>query len=356
MIRIDASLIWFCSAYYNLKFFQVFQCLLFKFNKLFSRIFSYCIFSDYYKMSSCGVCCKAVSSSQLKLKCEECKKDFHGKCLNMSKADIECVTADSFVWRCKHCAAERRKSMRFESQVTEGVLTLEDIMNKLLEIEKNANKMEGSINTSYESLHEKIEDNTIAVKKQTEELDKCINVINDLLSENKMLKGKINDLENRLEEQEQYSRRNTIEVYGIPHEKNEDIVQVVKEVGKALDFEITTSMIDACHRMGGRPGPSNTTAGIIVKFVSRLDKEELLRRRRVKRNLSTRHMNLRVDQPVYINESLTPARRKLMAEARQVKREKNIRFLWVRNGKLFMRKEESAPVIHISCQADLTKV
>lgn len=307
-------------------------------------------------MSACGACSKVVSSSHVKVKCHECNKDYHGKCLNMSKADIECLSTDGLVWRCKPCAAERRRSMRFESQVTEGALTLEDIMKKLLEIEKNNSQMEVSFNLSYESMNEKIEDNTGAVKKQTEEMSKCLKTINDLMTENKMLKEKINDLENRLDEQEQYSRRNTIEIYGIPQDKNEDVVQIVKEVGKVLDFEITKPMIDACHRMGRRPGHNSAPAGIVVRFVSRLDKEELLRRRRVKSNLSTRHMNLGVDQPVYINEALTPARRKLMAAARQVRREKSIKFLWVRNGKIFMRKEESAPVIHISCQADLNKV
>ncbi|XP_046688637.1 uncharacterized protein LOC124374476 [Homalodisca vitripennis] len=219
----------------------------------------------------------------------------------MSKADVECVTADSLVWRCQPCGSERRKSMRFESQSLEGKLTLEDIMKKILEMEQEL-------------------------------------------------------LEGRIEEQEQYSRRNTVEIYGVPQEKNEDVVSVVKEVGKALDMDITRSMIDACHRLGNKSGPNNLPPRIIVKFVSRLDKEEFLRKRRVKSSFSTRHMNLGVDQPVYINESLTLTRRKLLGEARRLKREKNYKFLWVRNGKIFLRREESARVVHVTCQADLSKV
>ncbi|KAG8334164.1 hypothetical protein J6590_096541 [Homalodisca vitripennis] len=52
-------------------------------------------------------------------------------------------------------------------------------------------------------------------------------------------------------------------------------------------------------------------------FVRRLDKEEFLRRRRVKRTLSTRHIGATDDRPIYDNESLSRARRALYALARK---------------------------------------
>jgi len=155
---------------------------------------------------------------------------------------------------------------------------------------------------------------------------------------------------------EQYSRSNCLEIHGIPEEKTEDVVSVVKEVGKALDMPITDTMIDACHRLGRRPGTNSQPPAIIVKFVRRLDKEEMLRKRRVKRNLSTRHMNLTMDTPVYINESLSPMRRRLFVMAKEVKKTKNFKYLWVRNGKIFLRRQDNNPVIHVTCQADLSKL
>ncbi|XP_046686134.1 uncharacterized protein LOC124371822, partial [Homalodisca vitripennis] len=273
----------------------------------------------------------------------------------MSKADVECVTADNLVWRCQPCASERRKSMRFESQATEGKLTIEDVMKKIIEVAESQKEMEKNFNKSYETLYSKIDESTEAVKIQTEEVEKCLAIVDGLVNENKILREKISSLEARIEEQEQYSRRNTVEIHGIPQEKNEDVVSVVKEVGKALDFNISNTMIDACHRLGKRSEPNSPPPGIVLKFVSRLDKEELLRKRRVKSNFSTRHMNLEMDKPVYINESLTPMKRKLMAEARKFKRENNYQFVWVRDGRIFLRKEETSKVIHVTCQADLPK-
>lgn len=159
-------------------------------------------------------------------------------------------------------------------------------------------------------------------------------------------------LEDRLEDMEQYSRSNCLEIQGIPYMPTEDVLSIVKDVGKALDLTISDSMVDACHRLGVRQN-GDKPPGIIVKFVRRIDKEEFLRKRRVKRTLSTRHMGRSDDLPIYVNESLSPTRRRLHAMARQYQRDNNYKFLWVRNGKIFLRKEEKAPVKVISRQEDL---
>ncbi|XP_046685860.1 uncharacterized protein LOC124371555 [Homalodisca vitripennis] len=164
-------------------------------------------------------------------------------------------------------------------------------------------------NTSYEALSDKLEDNTKAVKEQTASLEKCLRMIDELAAENRSLREKVSSLEMRIDDLEQYSRVNSVEIHG-------DLARTV-------------------------PQP-----GIVVKFVRRLDKEELLRKRRVKSNFSTRHMNLSMDQPIYINEALSQARRRLLAAARQVKKEKSFKYLWVRVWKNFSQKgREGAPVV-----------
>ena len=67
-------------------------------------------------MASCGICRKSIGASKLKLTCADCKCDFHAACFKYSKADVDCLTAEGLVWRYKDCAANRRKSKRFESK------------------------------------------------------------------------------------------------------------------------------------------------------------------------------------------------------------------------------------------------
>lgn len=247
--------------------------------------------------------------------------------------------------------------MRFESDAAAGNVSLDDIMKAVNEIKEMQKKGERDTNRAYESLNEKIDGNTKALNDQNGKIEEFIRTIEKLVTENEELKKKIVSLESRIEDMEQYSRNNCVEIHGIPQAPTEDVISVVKDVGKALDMTITDSMIDACHRLKRRPGAgAQQTPGIVVKFVRRLDKEELLKKRRIKHNFSTRHMNLSTDSPIYINESLSPARRRLFVLARDIKRSKNFKYLWVRGGKIFLRREDGAPVIHVTCQADLSKL
>lgn len=301
-------------------------------------------------MSGCGICVKAIGT-KLKLQCNDCKRDFHATCLKYSKADVECVTADQLVWRCTDCAATRRRSMRFDSEVAEGKLSLEDVMKVVSEIREAQKSSDKGYNDAFDSLESQLVENTNALKAQNVNNEKLNKLIETLMSENNQLKTKVKELEVRVEDLEQYSRSNCLEIQGIPVTPAEDVLGIVKEVGKAMNVQISDDMVDACHRLGRQTG--DNPPGLIVKFVRRFDKEELLKQRRVKRNLSTRHIGRSDDRPIYINESLTPTRRRLYAMARRIQKEKDFKFLWVRNGKIFLRKEENSPVKVITCQDDL---
>lgn len=64
-------------------------------------------------------------------------------------------------------------------------------------------------------------------------------------------------------------------------------------------------------------------------------------------------MNLSMDHSIYINEALSPLRRRLFSEARIVRKEKGYQFLSGRNEKIFLQIEETVPVIQVACLADV---
>ncbi|XP_054282063.1 uncharacterized protein LOC128999522 [Macrosteles quadrilineatus] len=304
-------------------------------------------------MANCRICVKNVTSKQLKLKCNDCEGIFHAACLNFSKADVECVTTDNLVWRCNDCSATRRKSLRFESEASGGKLSMEDLMKVVMEIRDSQKDQEKSFNTAYEAMNLQLEDNNKALKAQNEQNEKLLKLIESITAENVELKNRVKFLEERVDNLEQHSRVNCLEIQGIPQTPTEDVLSIVKEIGKAIDMKIDDTMVDTCHRLGSRQNDRNSPPGIIVKFVRRMDKEEFMRKKRVKRTLSTRHIGRPDDHAIYINESLSPARRKLYAMARTYRKEKNFQFLWVRNGKIFLRKSENETVKVITSQNDL---
>jgi protein-arginine kinase activator protein McsA len=194
------------------------------------------------RMATCGVCTKAFKSNSVKVQCSDCKTEFHGNCVSMSRADIDYLSAEEMPWRCNTCASARRASLRFDADIQEGKLSLDDVMKKILEIAENQKLQEQNFNRSYELLSEKLDVSIKQVQEQKESLGKCLTVIEKLISENKQLNKKVSELEKRVEDMEQYSRSNAVEIHGIPIQPNEDVVNVVKEVGKALDMVITDNM------------------------------------------------------------------------------------------------------------------
>lgn len=54
-----------------------------------------------------------------------------------------------------------------------------------------------------------------------------------------------------LDDSEQYTRRTVVEIYGIPQEEGEDVLELVQQVGTALGMTVTSEKLtNACHHLG----------------------------------------------------------------------------------------------------------
>lgn len=157
----------------------------------------------------------------------------------------------------------------------------------------------------------------------------------DLSAEDKFLKGRILSVEDRSDETKQYSRRNCVEIQGMPIQ-NSEVIQTIKDVGKTLRTNIKDSIIVASM---GRNHFSKDHQVINVKFVRKLDADDMMRKITATRNFSTRYLNLTSDNPIYsyVNELLTPTRRRIRGMARQERIQKGNKWLWVRGVKIFLR-------------------
>lgn len=252
--------------------------------------------------------------------------------------------------------------MQVQSQLEEGKPNLSDVINLLNEMrQENKNqitKLETDLGNSVENCHETIEELKRTVLTQTESLKKYEKMVETMLDENKKLHLRIKELERREDESNQYSRINCIEINGVPESQNEDVLQVVKNVGVSLGVTLTEESVDACHRLGPKRANEDRPRGIIVKFTRRMIKEEVLRKRRIKRNLNTHDIGY-TDRPaevIYLNESLTKIRRELYKEVRTLKKVKGFSFVWVRNGTILVRPSEGARVITVVTMDDVEKL
>lgn len=102
---------------------------------------------------------------------------------------------------------------------------------------------------------------------------------------------------------------------------------LVSKIGIGLGVEICEDNIDVCHRLGRNKLNPDRCPVIIVKFVRRWLKKELLKQDRIKCNFSTHHSSSTTNMPLYVNESLCLTRHCILVieKKKKLKRATNMR-------------------------------
>lgn len=177
-----------------------------------------------------------------------------------------------------------------------------------------------------------------------------IKLIEPLQAECNLLKAKVENLEQR-------SRINNVEIIGVPEKANENLVDIVSNIGKKVNCPVAEHEIDAVHRVTPFNFDKNKPKHIILRFVSRLKKEKFLLNAKTLGNLTTSSIGFsNNNNKIYVNDHLSPNNKLLLKSTKDKAREKNYKYTWVKNCKIFVRKNETSPIILISRETDLYKL
>ena len=204
------------------------------------------------------------------------------------------------------------------------------------------------------------------LKIKTSELEESSKI---LRKENEHLQQEFANLKNELKQQaividnqEQYSRRECLEIRGTPVTPNENTSEIVQKIGKLINVEISKADISISHRIPGRVqrrGENmSTPPAIITKFTSRETRDSLYRARNKLKNHTTTDLGLgrEATNPIYISESLTQRNKEIFKMALKFKKERRYRYIWTSAGRIFIRKDDNSPPKQISSLDDLKKL
>ena len=124
--------------------------------------------------------------------------------------------------------------------------------------------------------------------------------------------------------------------------------EVILQVLNKLDnINVTSEDINVCHSIPTRIHDSKSVH--VVKFISRKKKIDILR---VKKTLDFQHEG----NQIFINEHLLANNRRHFLNAMMKKQQLNYKFLWTRNGFVYMRKAENSPIIFINKDVSLSNL
>ena len=147
-----------------------------------------------------------------------------------------------------------------------------------------------------------------------EEICKLNDKFSQLESENVVIKKANSLLANRLVDMErqcwanaQYSRRECIEVVGIPNSiNNNELEDKVLTVFQKIGCELSPRNFEACHRL------RKNSDRIIVKFSHRKDCEQIMKK------VKMQDIGLPGNQSIFINTSLCPCYRIIWSKCKRL--------------------------------------
>lgn len=180
-----------------------------------------------------------------------------------------------------------------------------------------------------------------------------------LRKENERLKAKcsenesvIVELQKRVVQGEQYSRRSNVEIKGLVEMENENITSLVGKIGDVIGEPISASDIEVCHRV---PTREQGKTNVIVQFKSK-QKRDLVVEKARKNRIRNRSVGITSEAQIFVYEHLCPTLKRLLAQAVAKKRENQWQFVWTKNGRIFARKTQSSQVVRIETDSDLGKI
>lgn len=312
-------------------------------------------------MATCGVC-KNPCNDTSDVKCSGCEGVFHLECI---KQDLEGrVTRSTKDWKCKNCRKRAPSTQGSGTSTSSGPTLTKDFLVRVIEEFKNQvfgefksfrNELE-ELKNSMQFLSDKVDSNNNLMQEIKNEFSDIKKENEQLHARNKLMNEHLVELQNKVRNLEQYSRRSNVEISGIPSSPNEDVTAIVKDVGSAIGLAIQPGDVAAAHRIPTYK--KDRIPSIVVQFRDRGLRDVCLTKFKEKKSMSANQVNKQFPQHqrVYVNEHLTPENKLFLSNLKKKGRELNYAFVWCREGKFFIRKNEGGKVQRVNSIDEVEKL
>ena len=191
------------------------------------------------------------------------------------------------------------------------------------------------------------------LKKENKSLKKRVHQLEEDHEEGMdYVEDKLIELEKAVSSCEQYTRRENLEISGIPENvSDEDLQEKVLEIVNTVteredDQVILPKDVHACHRL--KKEPSEETPKVIVRMVNRQHTIDVLKN---KKKTTEKQDRLQNDK-LFISENLCNTNKLLLEEAKKLRKNGQLKRCWTFNGVVHIKIKDSDPkgkkIFHLS--------
>lgn len=289
----------------------------------------------------CNNCQKDITGNAPQIECTDCGSQFHQYCTDANKTRSGKTIAQ---WKCQQCRPKAQTPVNDMDKLIGMVQNIEMQMGKFDSIEKQIDNLKQFMKQEINAVKKELSDRIEIVEEKQEENEK-----------------EAHYTLRRLNELEQRSRLDNIEITNFPVSTNEDPTTIIIQISKAIGFELNPQQILACHRVPTRAvgKPPN----IIAQLENRKLREDFLQKYKAyaknhnyKKPCANDIANGLPTTRFYINEHLTVHNKKLFAETKEKARQLGYKYIWISNCKINVRQNERSKIIIIASAQDLSRL
>ena len=221
-------------------------------------------------------------------------------------------------------SSRKTRSQSIDRSDNANAALVQEVIKDIIKNKTFLSLVEGSISKRLNEMEQTIEkQDALIMELQTSNNDKS-KELTALKQQVNRLNYNLEALDQKLDAQEQYSRRNCVRLFGCPEKSGENTyITVLKVASEHLHMDLKLEDIERSHRVGKRkehPDRQNPR-GIIVKFKSYRKRQEFISKRRQLKG-----------QKISIVEDLTSRNQKLLNETRtNIKVDK----AWSKDGRIY---------------------
>lgn len=355
--------------------------------------------ADIMTAQSCIICFKAITRSKKAVSCCVCSKLTHAECGEIDDALLNRIVNGAIEWKCKVC---RNKSTR-RSIVNTGSSTLKQHKssnsNPTLQLNRSSSVISSQstdmqptlaeLNKNISSLHRGFDVACKAIDDMRQEMANLQSISSTLTehstritkNEDKIasLEYDVKTLTRRLDELETSSKPPSIQINGIPDNVQLPVSDIVNRIGNFIGVQLAPEVLTTAKRLNmsrkvpdlglrsdvaGNGSSGGSVMGvnaipIIVRFVNETHRRDFLQAFRRKGPFHTSDIALHNEMDkskIFIFEYLTAAVRKVYLNAKKFQKANQYKFLWTRDGKIFLRRTDDSLIIRVMPHTDLTKI
>jgi regulator of replication initiation timing len=314
-------------------------------------------------MVDCGSCSDPLPDDNEFAVCSVCKANLHFTCADILESTwnrMGQTRRDN--WKCSKCSGCKSKAPKDTSTKIPVDKSQEQFLAKMEETikaqfsryEENFGAQLNEFRNSMDFFSNKIDDYECQIKTYCSQVKDLQDSQNMLVKENEKLKKEIAQYKSQLEDLEQYNRNKNIQIDGVPEIPNENVGVILQKISHVVGLPLNiTSDIQAMHRI-----PTKRERGpkpIIVQFSNRQTRDEFLSKCKKTKITSIDFAEHVPQTNVYVNEHLTPYNKSLLFNAKKLK-ERGWKFIWIKEGKIFARKDDGGKRIRLTSLEHIDKL